>query len=66
MKHRHRLAKLAARYAPRVFPPFVIHIMGLEDGPDAEPDCVITTTFDGYMNVTSTTEVWREGAERAT
>lgn len=61
MSFRHRMKRLERRVGPRTFPDFVMWIMGL-DGDDSEPDCVITITFDGYMSVVSTTEVWREGA----
>lgn len=59
MSFRHRIRRLERRDGPRTFEDFVMKIMGLE-GDDSEPDCVITIKFDGYMNVVSTTEVWRE------
>jgi hypothetical protein len=59
MRYRARLAKLVRRLEPRTFPPFIVHVMGQDDAPDAPPACTITTTFDQHMNAT-TTKVWRD------
>lgn len=57
MSMRRRLKLLRERVlpTPRVYPDFVVVIEGLEPGGPAY--CTIRTTFDEWMNAT-TTEVW--------
>ena len=55
---RRRIKALSKRYTPRVFPDWVITIEGLEPG--GAPACTITTSFDHFMNATTTREVWHK------